>query len=70
MIIKPGISTLEKCVDDGCRYVLVTVAAKRARMLAKEDTCLVPCESDNPVTKAVTELASGKIGYKAINPTK
>lgn len=70
MIIKPGISTLEKCVDDGCRYVLVTVAAKRARMLAKEDTCLVSCESDNPVTKAVTELASGKIGYKAINSQK
>jgi len=64
MIIKPGISTLEKCVDDGCRYVLVTIAAKRARMLAKEDSCMVACESDNPVTKAVTELASGKIGYK------
>lgn len=70
MIIKPGISTLEKCVDDGCRYVLVTVAAKRARMLAKEDTCMVACDSDNPVTKAVTELASGKIGYKAINLSK
>ena len=67
MIIKPGISTLEKCVDDGCRYVLVTVAAKRARMLSKDDeTCLVSCESDNPVTKAVTELASGKIGHKPI----
>ncbi|MBE7016106.1 MAG: DNA-directed RNA polymerase subunit omega [Ruminococcaceae bacterium] len=65
MIIKPGISTLEKCVDDGCRYVLVTVAAKRARMLAKDEECLVACESENPVTKAVTELASGKIGYKA-----
>lgn len=70
MIIKPGISTLEKCVDDGCRYVLVTVAAKRARMLAKDEECLVACESENPVTKAVTELASGKIGYKPAEAQK
>ena len=70
MIIKPGISTLEKCVDDGCRYVLVTVAAKRARMLAKDEECLVACESENPVTKAVTELASGKIGYKPVEAQK
>lgn len=70
MIIKPGISTLEKCVEDGCRYALVTVAAKRARMLSKEDTCMVQCDSDNPVTKAVTELASGKIGYKSNDDLK
>ena len=25
MIIKPGISALEKCVEDGCRYILVTI---------------------------------------------
>jgi len=72
MMIKPGISTLEKCVEDGCRYVLVTVAAKRARMLGeggkKENSmlneCLVQCDSDNPVTQAISEISAGKVGYR------
>ncbi len=72
MMIKPGISTLEKCVEDGCRYVLVTVAAKRARMLGdggkKENSmlneCLVQCDSDNPVTQAIREISAGKVGYR------
>ncbi len=67
MMIKPGISALEKCVEDGCRYILVTMAAKRARMLGENDECLVPCDSDNPVSEAVMEISSGKIGYKPIN---
>ena len=64
MIIKPGISTLEKCVDDGCRYILVTMAAKRARMLGENDDSTVTCDSENPVSKAVMEISCGKIGYK------
>ena len=73
MMIKPGISTLEKCVEDGCRYVLVTVAAKRARMLGKngEDSvlksCLVQCDSDNPVTQAISEISAGKVSYRPKN---
>ena len=71
MMIKPGISSLEKCVDDGCRYVLVTVAAKRARMLgegSKKDSnvlnqCLVQCDSENPVTQAISEISAGKVSY-------
>ena len=71
MMIKPGISTLEKCVDDGCGYVLVTVAAKRARMLGKHEKnsmlneCLVQCDSKNPVTQAISEISSGRVGYRA-----
>lgn len=64
MIIKPGISALEKCVEDGCRYILVTMAAKRARMLGTNDDSTVVCDSDNPVSKAVMEISCGKIGYK------
>ena len=67
MMIKPGISALEKCVEDGCRYVLVTMAAKRARMLGKNDDCTVSCDSENPVSKAVMEISCGKIGHKPIN---
>ncbi len=73
MMIKPGISTLEKCIEDGCRYVLVTVAAKRARMLGKKDEnsmlneCMVQCDSDNPVTQAIMEISAGKVSYKSKN---
>ena len=38
MMIKPGISELSKCVDS--RYTLVTMAAKRARMIGEERTML------------------------------
>ena len=64
MIIKPGISALEKCVEDGCRYILVTMAAKRARMIGENDDSTVTCDSENPVSKAVMEISCGKIGYK------
>ena len=66
MMIKPGISALEKCVEDGCRYVLVTMAAKRARMLGKEDDSTVACDCDNIVSKAVMEISCGKVGHKPI----
>lgn len=66
MIIKPGISALEKCVEDGCRYILVTMAAKRARMLGENDDCVMTCDSDNLVSKAVMEISCGKIGYKPV----
>ncbi len=63
MIIKPGISSLEKCVDDGCRYILVTMAAKRARMLGLGAEGLVDVESKNAVSIAVAEIAAGRVGY-------
>ena len=66
MIIKPGISALEKCVEDGCRYILVTMAAKRARMLGVNDDCTMTCDSDNLVSKAVMEISCGKIGYTPV----
>ena len=63
MIIKPGISSLEKCVDDGCRYVLVTMAAKRARMISESGEALAEADSKNAVSMAVAEIAAGKVGY-------
>ena len=60
MMIKPGISELQKSVDS--RYTLVAMAAKRARMLGGK-------EDDNgkqiikPVSVAVEEIADGKVGY-------
>lgn len=68
MIIKPGISTLEKCVDEGCRYILVSMAAKRARMIGEEGEALVPVDSNKTVSKAVAEIAAGKVGYTDPKP--
>ncbi len=63
MIIKPGISTLEKCVEDGCRYILVTMAAKRARMIGDNAKDLMESDSKKAVSVAVAEIAAGKVGY-------
>ena len=61
MMIKPGISTLSTCVDS--RYTLVTMAAKRARMLGQGAESLATVESNKPVSVAVAEIAAGKVGY-------
>lgn len=66
MMIKPGITDLSKCVDS--RYTLVTMAAKRARMLGnlnKDEDMEVDYlhEKDKPVSIAAKEISEGKIGY-------
>lgn len=62
MMIRPGISELSKCVDS--RYTLVTMAAKRARMIGKarmEDYDAFG--DDKPVTIASDEIVTGRVGY-------
>lgn len=62
MMIKPGITELSKCVDS--RYTLVTMAAKRARMIGEariEDN--EAFGTDKPVTVAAGEIVTGKVGY-------
>lgn len=61
MMIKPGISELSKCADS--RYTLVTMAAKRARMIGENGVGMVKCECLKPVSMAVNEIAAGKVGY-------
>lgn len=61
MMIKPGISTLSKCVDS--RYTLVSMASKRARMIGESGKGLVPCDSDKAVSIAIHEIAEGKVSY-------
>ena len=68
MMIKPGINALSSCADS--RYTLVTMAAKRARMIAEESNCLVPCDIEKPVSMAVAEIAAGKVGYIRHNQNK
>ncbi len=64
----PGITVLEKCLEDKCRYTLVTMASKRARMIADGAPSLLnenDSENDSkPVSAAVQEIAGGRITYK------
>ncbi len=64
MMTKPGITELDRCVDS--RYTLVSVVAKRARMIGMErndpDSIYVP-HAEKPVTQAVDEIANGVVGY-------
>lgn len=61
VMIKPGITTLSRCVDS--RYTLVTMVAKRARMLGKDDEEMPVANGKKAVSVAVEEVASGKVGY-------
>ena len=59
MMIKPGISDLSKCVDS--RYTLVTMAAKRARMIGEERMHDMDAYGDEkPVSVAAEEIVEGK----------
>lgn len=58
MMIKPGISELSKKVDS--RYTLVSMAAKRVRMLGENEEI---GSEVKPISKAVEEIAEGKVQY-------
>lgn len=62
MMINPGITELSRCVDS--RYTLVSMAAKRARMIGERteevDGKFV---TTKPVSIAADEISQGKIGY-------
>lgn len=70
MMVEPGITELDKCVDS--RYTLVSMAAKRARMIGTEQAVAREGKDpkevkdmvfDKPVSIAVEEIAHGKVGY-------
>ena len=61
MMIKPGITELSRCVDS--RYTLVSMAAKRARMLGENADDYDSSAAVKPVSIAADEIAQGKIGY-------
>ncbi len=68
MMTKPGITELDKYVDS--RYTLVSMVAKRARMIGTDRRLNETVENaaknaalDKPVTQAVKEITDGVIGY-------
>ena len=65
---KPGITELDKYVDS--RYTLVSMVAKRARMICTDrranetvETAVKNAALDKPVTQAVKEITAGVVGY-------
>ncbi len=70
MMIKPGITELSKYADS--RYTLVSMAAKRARMVGYEQNNaeVYKADADKPVTVAVSEISSGRVGYVRSNDIK
>lgn len=60
-MIEPPIGSLMEKVDS--RYTLVVAAAKRARQLTDGAHKLTGCNSDKPVTVAISEIDEGKIAY-------
>ena len=63
MLIKPTLESLMTKVDS--KYMLVTLAAKRARQLTDGDEPLVDVDTTKVVSIAMEEIDQGKITYEA-----
>ncbi|MDK2823516.1 MAG: DNA-directed polymerase subunit omega [Clostridia bacterium] len=61
-MIKPSIDVLVSKVDS--KYSLVVAAAKRARSIVEGAPVLAETDSTKPVTRALFEIAAGKITYE------
>ncbi len=62
MMIEPTIGDLLDVVSN--KYILVTLAAKRARELTENAEPLVPPRGDKPTTIALREIAARKLKYR------
>ena len=62
MMLYPPMGTLIKKVDS--RYMLVNVAAKRARQIADEAEAEGRTLVEKPVSAAINEIADGKLIIK------
>ncbi|MDR5684057.1 MAG: DNA-directed RNA polymerase subunit omega [Armatimonadota bacterium] len=58
-MIRPPIETLLARIPN--KYLLVMVAARRARELRSGQLPLVDVDSQNPVTIALEEIAAGRV---------
>ena len=61
-MLHPSMTELLEKVDN--RYLLVNVAAKRARQLALGARPMVKCDSENHLDVALLEIGQGLIGYE------
>ena len=63
MLIKPSLESLMEKVDS--KYMLVTLAAKRARELTDGDQPTVCADTNKVVSIAMEEIDAGKIRYES-----
>jgi DNA-directed RNA polymerase subunit omega len=57
--------SLEKSLDKASnRYLLVVLAAKRARQLNRGATPQIEAKYRKPTSLALEEIAQGKVGYR------
>ena len=61
-MIEPSLDKLIDLVDS--KYTLVVLASKRARELVDEDVPVAGSKSGKPVTIALQEIFSHKVGYE------
>ena len=62
MMNKPPVNDLERIA--GCRYMLVTAVARRARQIMADP---MSKKADKPVSAAVEELAEGQLEIRPID---
>ncbi|MER3455360.1 MAG: DNA-directed RNA polymerase subunit omega [candidate division GAL15 bacterium] len=67
-MIRPPIETLLERVPN--KYLLVVLAAKRARELRSGQLPLVDVDSQNPVTVALEEIAAGRLRPEMPEPVE
>ncbi len=67
-MVRPPIETLLERVPN--KYLLVMLAAKRARELRAGQLPLVDVDSQNPVTVALEEIAAGRIRPEMPEPVE
>jgi DNA-directed RNA polymerase subunit omega len=60
LLIRPPIESLLARIPN--KYLLVMIAARRARELRSGQLPLVDVDSQNPVTIALEEVAAGRVG--------
>lgn len=60
-MIRPAMEELTDQADS--RYTLVVMAARRARKIMSAQKDVIEQSSDKPVTRALYEIAEGKVTY-------
>lgn len=60
--------TVEDCLEHvNNKFELATIAAKRARQLARGANARLPWEDDKPTVMALREIAAGQIDENVLN---
>jgi DNA-directed RNA polymerase subunit omega len=65
-VIRPSLEEL--LVQGDSRYTLVVMAARRARKIMSAQKDMIEAGPEKPVTRALREIAEGKVSYHRPSP--